>query len=253
MTKAVLARRDAHLHLDRARLDADERERGDLAVHAPPAAPWPPQQCTRNVSRAARPRARTFGEHRREGGDVQAVSASGSGRTAMTVVLSWCGSRIASTSRMSASATASGAVVRVGRDDALRSRSSRASAVRRSRGSRSRRPRARAAGATRRRGRAHRRSPPSAACAGADRPSPPPRVMRPMAARRSSSGASEWSSFRSAISPRRNSRSGLSPTLTHSTPSSREHRGDERRAHAGQDGVGRDLGGDGVVGRAAAT
>ena len=34
-----LARRDAHLHLDRARLDADERERGDLAVHAPPRRP----------------------------------------------------------------------------------------------------------------------------------------------------------------------------------------------------------------------
>ena len=37
MTSAVLPGRDAHLHLDGARLDADERERGDLAVHAPPA------------------------------------------------------------------------------------------------------------------------------------------------------------------------------------------------------------------------
>ena len=33
MAKRVLARRDAHLHLDGARFDADERERGDLAVH----------------------------------------------------------------------------------------------------------------------------------------------------------------------------------------------------------------------------
>ncbi|MGZ5913836.1 MAG: hypothetical protein ACXWJU_00710, partial [Hyphomicrobium sp.] len=31
-----LPRCDAHLHLDRARLDADERERGNLAVYAPP-------------------------------------------------------------------------------------------------------------------------------------------------------------------------------------------------------------------------
>jgi hypothetical protein len=44
-----LARRDAHLHLDRARLDADESERGDLAVHARAMAPL---RCTRNVSRA---------------------------------------------------------------------------------------------------------------------------------------------------------------------------------------------------------
>ena len=34
-----LSRRDADLHLDWARLDADERERGDLAVHAP-SGPW---------------------------------------------------------------------------------------------------------------------------------------------------------------------------------------------------------------------
>jgi hypothetical protein len=32
------ARRDAHLHLDGSRLDTDESEGGDLAVHVPPTA-----------------------------------------------------------------------------------------------------------------------------------------------------------------------------------------------------------------------